>query len=44
MKNMSTYLKEIITRFEKMDYKEIMQIITEFTIRNYLVERAIETL
>ena len=44
MKNMSTYLKEIITRFEKMDYKEIMQIITEFTIRNYLVERATETL
>ena len=41
MKNMSTYLNEIITRFEKTDYKEIMQLITEFTVRNYLVERAI---
>ena len=44
MKNMSTYLNEIITRFEKTDYKEIMQLITEFTVRNYLVERAIGTL
>ena len=44
MKNLSIYLKEIIIRFEKTDYKEIMQIITEFTIRNYLIERAIETL
>mgnify|MGYP000880444926 CR=1 FL=1 len=44
MKNLSIYLKEIIIRFEKTDYKEIMQIITEFTIRNYLIERVIETL
>ena len=44
MKNMSTYSNEIITKFEKMDYKEIMHLITEFTVRNYLVERAIGTL
>ena len=44
MKNMSTYSNEIITKFEKMDYKEIMHLITEFTVRNYLVERAIRML
>ena len=44
MKNMSTYLNEIITKFEKTDYKEIMYLITEFTVKNYLVERTMETL
>ncbi len=44
MKNMSTYLNEIITKFEETDYKEIMYLITEFTVKNYLVERTMETL